>query len=257
MTRKIYFDMDGVLVNFMKFANTHFPDLMREQTNDIVFWNTIDDRCGTDFWPNLEPIPHGVRLLREAQELFDGDISLLTAIPKYDGDNVAVKEDARKGKIQWVANHLGDVPFLMTRRREKIDYCTDSDSILIDDFAKTVNEWNEHGGHAILFRVQEPENFEESKMLLVGVYFKICGLPEMGPVVKRFNPDYWTFECIEGEWYVILKPTEFSCEILEHSFANFKQLEEKVQARIPGFKVIGTEFITDLPVLDLKEIVCR
>ncbi len=153
----VYFDMDGVLVNFNKFAYTHFPDLMRVPGTQTFFWDTINTRCGTDFWADLEPIQMGLDLLTEIQKLPGVNTCVLTAIPNYDGTNANVKENARVGKIKWVADHIGDIPFLMTRRREKINYCVDRHSVLIDDFSKTVDEWNACGGLGILFDQRNPE----------------------------------------------------------------------------------------------------
>ena len=50
-----------------------------------------------------------------------------------------------------MAKYLGtDIPVHIVFRREKIQYCTGKDTVLIDDLAETIRIWKEQGGTGIL-----------------------------------------------------------------------------------------------------------
>lgn len=79
--KQVYFDMDG---------RRHFPDLLREPMDQNVFWDTIEARCGTQFWILLEPIVQGLKLLEQVRSLDNTHVTLLTALPDYNGSSTYV-----------------------------------------------------------------------------------------------------------------------------------------------------------------------
>jgi hypothetical protein len=150
--KQVYFDMDGVLDDFDKYGRRHFPDLLREPMDQNVFWDTIEARCGTQFWILLEPIVQGLKLLEQVRSLDNTHVTLLTALPDYNGSNPKIREDAIQGKLDWVAKYIGyNIPIIMCRRPEKVNYVNGRNTILIDDYEKTTKEWANAGGTAILF----------------------------------------------------------------------------------------------------------
>ena len=59
---KIYCDMDGVLVNFIKgYFELTGRDITGQYHTDKRFWEPID-KAGVDFWVNLEWTPGGKEL---------------------------------------------------------------------------------------------------------------------------------------------------------------------------------------------------
>ena len=160
--RQVYFDMDGVLDDFHKYGLRHFPDLLREPMDQNVFWDTIEARCGTQFWILLEPIVHGLKLLEQVRALDNTHVTLLTALPDYNGGNLVIRENAIKGKLDWIARYIGyNMPVIMCNRPEKVNYASDRNTILVDDYEKTTKEWASAGGTAILFDKTQPGQIVE------------------------------------------------------------------------------------------------
>lgn len=157
--RKIYLDMDGVLANFMYSAVKLFVDndtiifhLLRTwplhmSLHDLVgvaegqFWNRIN-QGGTSFWAGLRIYPWTVRLLKLAEK--HGDVFILSSPAR--GANSA------GGKVVWIEKNITDYSrkFILTPKQHKRLLARPGD-ILVDDHVKTCAEWEESGGHAILF----------------------------------------------------------------------------------------------------------
>lgn len=92
-------------------------------------------------------------------------------------------------------------------------------------------------------------------MIKIGAFFKINGIKDITEISKRFKAEYWTFENHKDVWYLILKPSDFSCTTIVSQFVEFTNFTAKVQSRIPGFKVEGTEYVTDLPTINFTDII--
>lgn len=59
---------------------------------------------------------------------------------------------AIEDKTAWVRKILNsNAKVNVVERKEKVTFCTSSKCILIDDYAKTVNEWNNSGGYGLHF----------------------------------------------------------------------------------------------------------
>lgn len=102
-----FFDMDGVLANFVGGALRHHgrEDVCHGQIvwgieaqlgiTPEVFWANL----GFDFWANLEPYADGFELLRQAEAIVGVDsIGLLTSPCETAG--------CVDGKRAWVAKHM-------------------------------------------------------------------------------------------------------------------------------------------------------
>ena len=141
---KIYFDMDGVLADFVRGVN-EICGIDMSAGDDIMF---AEIRRVGDFYDRLEPVPGALELFRELCARYPGKVEILTAVPKPERNVPEAKDD----KLSWVRGYLGDgVKVNVVLRREKAGYVKDKGSILIDDTADNIGMWRQAGGTGILF----------------------------------------------------------------------------------------------------------
>ena len=162
---KIYFDMDGVLADFEKGVRElcHMEPQpqngKRSAKVDDLMWEAI--REVDHFYDRLDLMPG-------AKEMFDilygkyGDrCEILTGIPRAERGLETAAED----KINWAHRLLSEqVKVNAVCRKHKQEFCTGPESILIDDREKTIREWRDLGGTAILHTSPE-ETIRELKQL--------------------------------------------------------------------------------------------
>jgi len=162
---KIYFDMDGVLADFDKGVNElcHMKATSQNKNPDKEY----DDLM----WEAIRKIDHfydRLDLMPGAKEMFDllyvkyGDkCEILTGIPRKDRGIDTAAED----KVAWTRRMLsGTIKIHTVFRKEKKEYCTGPETILIDDQERTVREWREGGGTAVL-HISPEQTTEELKKL--------------------------------------------------------------------------------------------
>ena len=151
---KIYCDLDGVLVDFVRGAlKAHGLDYEKTMsrwplgewsiTNALKmksnrFWEPLNTKY---FWKTLEWIPMGRELLATLKE-FDAKTRILTTPSASYNCNI--------GKILWaeangICNRNG-----MLLYANKYEFAQRG-SILIDDSDRNCNLWRDNGGTAILF----------------------------------------------------------------------------------------------------------
>lgn len=142
---KIYVDMDGVLVDFNKQADSiGFPS-HRLDTDSALrsrFWHNIGKmgRHGFDFWRIMDPMPDAHVLWNYIKNL---DTEILSATGHV-GNADAEKRD-------WVVAHLSPIPKvnLVRKSAEKAHFAA-PDHVLIDDRDKSIGPWIAAGGIGIL-----------------------------------------------------------------------------------------------------------
>ena len=154
--KKIYFDMDGVLADFDRGTKelANFENISQNEKRpkdfDDKLWEAL--KKVPHFYWQLEPMPGAIELFRQIYEEFGDKCEILTGIPKPERGIVTAKEDKEK----WVAKYLSeDVKVHAVLRKDKVNYCTGKDCILIDDYLKNVNEWEKNGGTGIAFENSE------------------------------------------------------------------------------------------------------
>ena len=152
---KIYFDMDGVLADFtrgIKDLCGFDPAAQGEsgEKEDDRIWDAV--RNVGHFYDRLEPVPGSFGLFRRLYEKYGDGCQILTAVPKPKRNIPTAGDDKRR----WVKRLLSsEVIVNIVLRKEKPDYCTGPDCILIDDYEKNTREWETIGGTAILFESAE------------------------------------------------------------------------------------------------------
>lgn len=152
---KIFFDMDGVLANFAKGIRDFGgfdPEVQGESNEklDDLVWDVV--RRTDHFYDRLEPLPGAFELFRKVYAKYGDDCQILSAVPKPKRNIPTAGDDKRR----WVARLLSpNVKVNIVLRKEKLNYCSDKNSILIDDYEKNIKEWQAQGGKGILFTSAE------------------------------------------------------------------------------------------------------
>ena len=141
MTRpRLYLDLDGVMADF----DAHFPALFGVDHRQM-----LDD----DMWATINAHPSYFRdmpLCDGAKAFFDRiswlDPIILTACPKSNYAHVA------KQKREWVREHLSTTCHILPVMggRNKPLFMHSKGDILIDDFRRNIEAWEQDGGVGIL-----------------------------------------------------------------------------------------------------------
>lgn len=133
----IYFDMDGVLVDFYKSA-----DKIKASSNN-QFWKQVS-KIGIKFWTEMDEIPE-IRKLVELYKEEGKDISVLSKLPMTDTGNAYI------GKSLWLHKHYPNTfHTIILTTGNKSRFCKPGD-ILIDDKETNINDWVKHGGIGSLY----------------------------------------------------------------------------------------------------------
>lgn len=150
---KVLLDLDGVLVNFVKGAETihglsgfysdpqnhgnwHFDKASGLSGNQ--FWGPL----GTAFWAGLPWMEDGKAILDFLERKYgEHNICVLTT------GSVSNQAECIVGKVQWLNQHLPNYKFWVGTGKE---FCAHSNAILIDDKDSNVNDFLAEGGDALL-----------------------------------------------------------------------------------------------------------
>ena len=149
--RKIYLDMDGVLADFDRGVRElcamepQSQNGKRDAKVDDQMWEAIRE---TDhFYDRLELLPGAKEMFDLVYGKYGDSCEILTGIPKPERGIITAGED----KLAWTKRLLSpDVKVNIVLRKEKIGFCAGPETVLIDDRAKTIRDWNENGGTGIL-----------------------------------------------------------------------------------------------------------
>ncbi|MDY3738969.1 MAG: hypothetical protein SO022_00725 [Selenomonadaceae bacterium] len=147
--KKIYIDMDGVIVDFVQGIRDLCgmePSEQGKAPLDEEMWEAM--KHVDHFFSKLKPMPGAVEMVKALHAKFGDRCEILTAIPKPNREIHHAKED----KIEWVKKYIGkDIVVNVVYRAEKKQFCKGNEYILIDDFEKNVQEWQNNGGVGIVF----------------------------------------------------------------------------------------------------------
>lgn len=150
LSRIIYVDLDGVLVDF----DRGFKDISDGMDKyDYVkkhgvdkLWKLINSH-GQEWWENLNWMPDGTKLWSAIQ---NKNVKVLTSGSTRNTGTMAIN-----GKKKWVADHLGSIETIVVNSsHEKQKYARPGD-ILIDDLYSNISEWTVKNGIGILHRNAE------------------------------------------------------------------------------------------------------
>ena len=135
---QIYCDLDGVLADFeLGYKKLTGVDLKGKFFSGEDFWKPIS-KAGVGFWVGLQWMPDGQRLWDYIKP-FD---PIILSAPSRD-------KSSRLGKALWVRNKIPGTKLLLRYAKLKQQLATPT-SILIDDRADNINQWEAAGGIGIL-----------------------------------------------------------------------------------------------------------
>ena len=144
---KIYFDMDGVLVNFdqgvEEYCKMDVPVQGIGASKHDYMWSKI--REIDHFYAKLKPLEGAIELFNLLNKKYPGKCEILTGIPRPDKGIKHAGED----KKEWIKRYISeDIPVHIVYRIEKKNYAKKG-AILIDDLESTIKDWNACGGFGI------------------------------------------------------------------------------------------------------------
>ncbi len=162
---RIYLDMDGVLADFERGVKElcHMEALSqngrRDPKQDDLMWDAI--RKTDHFYDRLELMPGARELFDRLWGKYGERCEILTGIPREERGIATAGQDKRN----WTRRMLSEEIRVNTVcRKDKQQFCTGPESVLIDDREKTIREWRELGGTAIYF-VTAGETLKELETL--------------------------------------------------------------------------------------------
>lgn len=134
---RVFLDMDGVLADFDRGYAARFG-VRPDKLTGAIDWKAVRGAGAAHLFRDLPPMPDLDRLWRFFAPYAP---TILTGIP----DSVP---EAAANKRAWVEKHLGDVPLIACRSRDKCLHGAPGD-VLIDDWEKYRARWTGMGGHWI------------------------------------------------------------------------------------------------------------
>ncbi len=148
--KKLFFDMDGVLVNFQSGIDKLSEETKRE------YEGRLDEVPG--IFSLMDPMPGAVEAVRELSEHYD--VYILSTAP---WNNLTAYSD----KIQWLTKHFGD----LFKKRVIVTHCKNlcDGDYLVDDRAK--NGASEFPGEWVQFGTERYPDWEEVTRYLISQTF--------------------------------------------------------------------------------------
>ena len=148
--KKIYLDMDGVLADFDRAVNElcgvkSVKQEHQSPNQEETMWNKI--REIPHFYDKLELCEGAKQMFDMIYSKYKDNCEILTGIPKERRHIVGAAED----KINWVRRLLStDIKINIVYKEDKKNFCSGKEYILIDDYSKNIEEWNNMGGTGLV-----------------------------------------------------------------------------------------------------------
>ncbi len=148
--------MDGVLTDFDGgFADIYYsiqgkmdPKEKEEAARQLY------TKAGAQFWEELDWEQGGKELWEASANLFEQVGILSSASAK----SIERLEEVTDGKIAWLKKHMPELPedsiIIVASKDQKQNY-SNKFSILVDDKAATIQQWNARGGYGILHKASQ------------------------------------------------------------------------------------------------------
>ncbi len=150
-TRTIFVDLDDTIASFRGSAERLLCRPLGEYCRDITAseWEIIEQE--SRFYLDLKFVDGAEELMSTIKKIlfkYQYIGVFLSAIPR----NIEDKEWVSRTKAKWVNRHF---PYMRTifvdSSMDKLKYCEEA-SILIDDKADIVREWNKLGGYGLVLQ---------------------------------------------------------------------------------------------------------
>lgn len=152
-----YLDLDGVFANFdAYFMNTY--GMSPRDVADEIMWDMI--HANESYFANIPPFDG-------AKEFFDKfdlvNPIILTSCPHRNYRRIAAQKRA------WIQSNLSDDVMIcpMIGGKNKPFFMKKPGDILIDDWSKNIDAWNEAGGVGILHKGNYEETYSQYMKIFV------------------------------------------------------------------------------------------
>ena len=153
MVKTIYFDMDGVLADWVHGFEKLFPDVPYSEYNALsreqqkVYRREIDGNGY--FYQELRPFTKVIEALVELNSL-GYQVEILSSVGRFFPDAVI------KQKQAWLAQHVAiDVVTNFVNKSEHKARYAHKNALLLDDRARSVNPFLKAGGRSVIFHGHE------------------------------------------------------------------------------------------------------
>ena len=164
----VYCDLDGVVFDIDKYVSDAAPHLTKD--NDwyhYIIYPEIEK--GNYFFANLPLKNDAIQLLNYLESVFDNWCYLSATGDKYVEQIELEKRLALKSKV-FRTTGIDRKPYFSKSGKRKYEVmvgssCLPKHCILVDDYAKNVDEWRKKGGKAILHTTTEA-TIEELRIIL-------------------------------------------------------------------------------------------
>lgn len=156
----VYCDVDGVVANFQSAMGDEFglgdPKSVDRYLRRPESWPSIA-KTHPHIFATLQPMSDAKVLMSGLLFMRDRgwiDLSMLTALPEEWMGDPKLLEMGTRDKQQWVVRHfqrMDPSDVIVCRRSEKVRYAIQDHvtnhvaSILIDDYKKNIDEWQNQG----------------------------------------------------------------------------------------------------------------
>lgn len=154
----LYLDSDGVLADWVSkmIEMINHPEIICQETLNkhpkrSIYIQEVYKK-NPNLFAELNPIPLGVNLVNRLRDL-NIPFKILTAI----GPDHHSFETAKETKLQWFKHHFSlseEEVVCVPLSEDKKMYCWDG-VVLVDDYEKNVEDWNENDGIGLLFKEDE------------------------------------------------------------------------------------------------------
>lgn len=134
--KQLFLDLDGVLADFDAAASLLFHQPPREAEKVLgtaEFWRRV--RRQRRFYRDLPLTPDAMDLYNGVRHLHP---IILTGVPAGGW--------AEEQKVEWVAEHFPGVNIITCRAREKFMHMRHRGDVLVDDYLKYKEAWEQAGG---------------------------------------------------------------------------------------------------------------
>lgn len=157
---KLFVDLDGVLCNWDK----SFQDLGKDITKGLT-GKEFEDKYGRDeLWEIISKV--GKLDFWELMPWTNDGKKLWNYVKKFNPTILSTPSNcslSKIGKEIWIKRELGDnVPFIFAKDKYKY---ADTESILIDDYDKKINDWVNLGNGIGILHTSAIKTIEELKTL--------------------------------------------------------------------------------------------
>ncbi len=150
--KKLYIDFDGVIMN----TNNAITNLLDEHQVDRTNYDETVNFLKKINWDKLlkecDEISNAFSHLKTLNDSNDFNVAILT--------HVCSEEEANEKK-KLLTNKVGNLNVIpVPRNIDKCHYVDPKDSILIDDYSKNLELWQQNGGISIKFTNKEYDKFK-------------------------------------------------------------------------------------------------